>query len=310
MPITSMNSAKRPKLAAPLRVAIVGAGRVGTALGIALVTAGVEVVAAVCRRKPQARSASRMMGPTVIGLGAKELDKLPKFDLAVIATPDDLIAGTASALATAGKNERRSITVLHVSGSLPSTIMSTVALPNWSIGSLHPLLAISDPSIGAANLRTAYFCLEGQAPAVRVARRLVQTLGAQSVSIATKNKALYHASAVMAAGHMVSLFDLAARVLVRCGPTPEAAAKMLYALTQSAVQGLDQTTPASLMTGPFARGDVATIERHLRALSAPALAEARAAYLILGEHAIGLAQSNGVDASAVRRIRALLSAVQ
>lgn len=305
-----MSSAKRPKLAVPLRVVIVGAGRVGTALGIALAGTGFEVVAAVCRRKSHAALAARLMGPGVIGLGAKELAKLPPFDLALIAVPDDAIAATSLALAASGNFAARPVNVLHVSGSLPSTVMSSAALPNWSIGSLHPLLAINDPSIGAANLRTAYFCLEGQAPAVRIARRLVLALGAQSVAIPTKNKSLYHASAVMAAGQVVSLFDLAARMLVRCGPTPAVAAKMLHALTRSAIQGLDHTSPAELMTGPFARGDVATIERHLKALSGSALAEVRAAYVILGEHAIGLAESNGVDASAVRRIRQLLRDAQ
>lgn len=288
-----------------LRVAIVGAGRLGTALGIGLAASGVTIVATVCRRLGHALTAARLIGEDVVPLTAKQLSKLPEFDVAIIATPDDAIVATARSLAGAAPVAGR--VVLHVSGSLPSTNMRPVFPLSVAVGSMHPLLAISDPRVGAVGLRSAFFSIEGELDALKAARHLVRALGARVVPIRTERKALYHAAAVMAAGHIVALFDQATKLMKLSGPDHETATAMLATLFRSATEAIDRKAPTALMTGPFARGDVDTIESHLLALASKDLEPALSIYLSLGAHAIALAEEAGLDPATARGIRKVLS---
>lgn len=288
-----------------LKVAIVGAGRLGTALGIALAASGVTIVATVCRRLTNARTAARLIGKDVIPITAKQLSKLPEFDVAIIATPDDAIVVTARALAGAPPVAGR--IVLHVSGSLPSTNMRAAFPSSVAVGSIHPLLAISDPRTGAVGLRSAFFSIEGELDALKAARRLVRALGARVVPIRTERKALYHAAAVMAAGHVVALFDQATKLMKLSGPDHETATAMLATLFRSATEAIGPKAPATLMTGPFARGDVDTIKSHLLALASKDLEPALSIYLSLGARAIALAEEAGLDPATARGIRKVLN---
>src|SRR5207245_750798 len=106
---------------------------------------------------------------------------------------DDVITLIAGRLAAFQKDVSPSRTVLHTSGALSSKILAPLAAVGLHIGSLHPLVSVSDPVSGAANLREAFYCLEGDRAALRVARAVVRDLGGQSFSIDSRNKALYHA---------------------------------------------------------------------------------------------------------------------
>lgn len=305
-PRATGNNRRRTAPTRSLRIAILGAGRLGTALGIALVDAGVEVVAVTCRKRTHARTAAKAIGPTVLALPADRLAELPAADIAIIATTDDAILSAAHSLVKAKHGSFA--TVLHVSGSLPSTMLRPVFPQRVSVGSMHPLLAISDPRSGASGLKDAFFCLEGEARARKAAALLVQALGAEVIAIQTEHKALYHAAAVLAAGHAVALFALATDLMVRCGPDRAAATRMLVTLFRSATRELDRRSPAEVMTGPFARGDVETLARHLAALTELRGLNALAIYRELGEHAITLARKGGLDPTAVRRLRKQLAA--
>jgi predicted short-subunit dehydrogenase-like oxidoreductase (DUF2520 family) len=133
----------------------------------------------------------------------------------------------------------------------------------------------------------------------------VRALGGHSFSIKPADKALYHAAAVLASGHTVALFALAAELLAQCGVAPVAARRALSPLTASTLNNLLQAhTPAHALTGPFARGDAATVRKNIAALAAdPA---ARSIYALLGAHALRLARQKGVPAAALKEIAAAL----
>ncbi|HXM36383.1 MAG TPA: Rossmann-like and DUF2520 domain-containing protein [Pyrinomonadaceae bacterium] len=269
-------------------ISIVGAGRMGGALALALGADGYSVESLVTRRLSHARRVASLLGPQTIALSDRELDKLPASDLILIATPDDIIASVARKLANAQNGIRGDRTVLHTSGALSSTALLPLAKAGFKTGSLHPLLSISDPASGANNLRGAFFCLEGERAALQVARRIVNDLGGRAFSIEAGNKALYHAAAVMASGHMTALFDIALEMLVRCGLSRRRAREVLLPLVQSAVANLAVMEPAEALTGTFARGDLATVQRHLAVLEEQALPAALAAYVLLGQRSLSL----------------------
>jgi predicted short-subunit dehydrogenase-like oxidoreductase (DUF2520 family) len=293
-------------------VAIVGPGRLGFALAVALRASGYPILAFVSRRAEHARKAARLFNRSeklVRPLAVDQISQLPPSDLVLIATPDDAIEETARRLAecergTPGGGRRR--TVLHTSGALSSGVLAPLAQAGFHTGSLHPLVSVSESSAGAKALRGAFFCLEGDKTALKLAGRIVSDLGGASFSIRPEKKPLYHAAAVMASGHVVALFDLATEMLAACGLDHKSARRILLRLLESAVGNLKVSDPVRALTGTFSRGDVATVQRHLSALSQGELAEALAVYKLLGLRSIELAQKNGVEPQALKQIRKVL----
>ena len=291
-------------------IAIIGAGRLGQALAIALQSSGYPILALVARRRQKAEKAAALVGKgsgkaKPLALTASQLAELPETDLILIATPDDVIAATARTLSTLWCHDRRS-TVLHTSGALSSETLRPLAEKRFETGSIHPLVSISEPVSGAAALRGAFFCVEGTGRAKRLAAGIVHDLHGSSFTIKPKDKALYHAAAVMAAPHLTALVDLATEMLSACGLSKRKAQQVFLPLLESTVNNLMISSPQQALTGTFARGDIATVRRHLQALSRPEFAQALEVYKLLGLHSLQLAAKNGLDPQLIRQIRNLL----
>lgn len=294
-----------PKIKIKPTVSIIGAGRLGTALGAALASQGYSIEAFVARRFSHAQKAWRTLERRGLALSAGQLAELPPSQILLITTPDDAIESVARRLASSQKAMPVGRTVLHTSGALSSEVLRSLTAVGFHTGSLHPLVSVSDqPSV--TNFQGAFFCLEGDPVAVRVARRLVRELGGHSFSVESANKALYHAAAVMASGHMTALFDIAIEMLGRCGLSGPQARKILLPLVESAARNLSAMEPARALTGTFARGDVDTVRRHLSAIENQPLPEALAAYVLLGRRSLALTRQSKPRAAASARISRLL----
>jgi len=297
-------------------VAVIGAGRLGQAFAIALQSSGYSVVALVARSRPKAEKAAALIKkssaqsanktrPKSLVFGANQLGELPETDLVLITTPDDAILETAQRLSSLWNGRKRS-TVLHTSGALSSEALAPLTEKGFQTGSIHPLISVSEPVSGAAALHGAFFCIEGTAKAKSVADAIVRGLGGHCFTVKPESKALYHAAAVMTAPHLTALVDLAAEMLSACGLSKAKAQKVFMPLLESTVNNLKSANPQQALTGTFARGDIATVRRHLKALSGKELAEARAVYKLLGLHSLQLAEKNGLDAKLLNEIRKLL----
>jgi predicted short-subunit dehydrogenase-like oxidoreductase (DUF2520 family) len=289
----------------PLTINIIGAGRLGTALALALSSRGHLIQAIVARRESHARKAVQLIGErSARALPVAQLDQLPPASIIFITTPDDVIASVAAQLASSLKQDqnKKHTTVLHASGALSSEVLSVLRARGFRTGSMHPLVSVSEPRAGAKSLSGAFYCVEGERAALALARGIVRDLGGESFSLKARDKALYHAAAVMASGHMVALFDIAAGMLARCGLSERRARAVLMPLVRSTVDNLTRNEPARALTGTFARADTATVLRHLDTLNRPDLRDALNAYILLGQHSLQLAQANGADATALKAI--------
>jgi predicted short-subunit dehydrogenase-like oxidoreductase (DUF2520 family) len=236
-------------------------------------------------------------------MAVKELASLPAPDLLIIAVPDDQIPTVATSLAKVDWDTHSKPTVLHTSGALSASVLSPLREKNWSTGSLHPLVSVSEPKAGAKLLRGAFWSVEGDKRAIRLGRMIVRDLDGKSFSISSENKPLYHAAAVMVSGNVTALFDVALEMLGACGLTRREAQSALMPLLASAVRNLEQLDPAQALTGTFARGDVETVKRHLASLK-----NNRAAleiYRLLGLRSLDLAASR-LDPAVVKQIKRLL----
>jgi predicted short-subunit dehydrogenase-like oxidoreductase (DUF2520 family) len=298
-----MTNVKKPKP----DVSIIGTGRLGTALAIALAQEGYSISALAARRRESARRAAALRGRLLDGstrvLAVKELGELRMPELLIIATPDDQIAPVAENVARLDWDSGSKSTVLHTSGALSASILSPLRKKGWSAGSLHPLVSVSEPKAGAQLLRSAFWSVEGDQRAVRLGKAIVRDLDGKSFSISSENKPLYHAAAVMASGNVTALFDVAIEMLAECGLTRRQAQSALLPLLASAVRNLEKMNPAQALTGTFARGDVETVKRHLALLKNNKAALEM--YRLLGLRSLDLAGSR-LDPAVVKRIKRLI----
>ena len=285
-------------------VSIIGTGRLGTALALALAAEQYPIASLVARRLDSACRAAALLDVPSRVLALEDLDGHPAPELLLIATPDDQIPGVADALARLDwQTADETPVALHTSGALSAEQLAPLAEKGWSTGSVHPLVSVSESTAGAQLLKGAFWCVEGDERAVRAARALVRDLGGRSFSIESNKKPLYHAAAVMASGNVTALFDVASHMLVECGLNDEEAREVLLPLLSSAVKNLQETDPARALTGTFARGDVETVKRHLHALKGnePALE----LYRLLGRWSLDLAAPR-LDPAVVKRIERLI----
>ena len=295
-----------PRLPKP-SIAIIGTGRLGTALALGLRRSGYGVVGLVARHQRKAEKVAKLLRredsrTTPAPLAAEDLNRLPGSDVILICTPDDEIEGVARQLARSAK----AAIVLHTSGALSSDVLSPLARAGLYTGSVHPLISVSDPESGAAALRGAFFCIEGDTRALRIARRMVADLHGTAFSISSQSKSLYHAAAVIASPHATVLFDVAVKTLVAAGLDRKKARQVLVPLLESTVRNLKTSDTAAALTGTFARGDVATVKRHLKALSGKEHRQTLKIYKLLGLHALELAETEGLDQKSIKSITKLL----
>ncbi len=259
-------------------LAIIGAGRVGRALGKRLHDLGYKIGAVVTRNEATARKAVRSIG------GGHARATLSRDVLAsrliLICTPDDRIAAVAEELARIGAEELQGKVVLHTSGALDSETLRVLRDHGASVGSMHPLQSFSGVSIPP--LEGKAFAIEGDAAAVKLARQIARALGGLPVQIAGGGKALYHAAASFAAGHVLAIEEAAAQILTYSGMTRSEAVRALLQLTRQVLDNFERLGPRAAWTGPLARGDWGTVYAHMTALE-PLPAEFAVAYASLND---------------------------
>jgi predicted short-subunit dehydrogenase-like oxidoreductase (DUF2520 family) len=281
-----------------MKISIIGAGRLGGALAIALSKKNYTIENLVARNFDTAEKIAQIVTPKPVILAAEELSKISS-ELIFITTQDSEIETVARQLK---ENLSHKPFVFHTSGALSSEVLSELKAVGCRVGSIHPLISVSDSIRGAAQLANAYFCVEGETEAVEIGREIVGELGGNSFSIETKYKTLYHASAVTACGHLVALADAAIEMLTKCGLNETEARQTLLPLIKSTVENLETQRTSESLTGTFARADVATFEKHLETLQKNVSTEILEIYLLLGARSIHLAEKQGADKANLAKI--------
>jgi predicted short-subunit dehydrogenase-like oxidoreductase (DUF2520 family) len=294
--------------AAPTPVVfIIGAGVVGTTLAAKLLRAGVPVAGVHGRKPDLSEMASALAG--VLGSTGELPEILTASDVVVISVRDTRIPEIAQRLVDE-KRLRPHQVLLHTSGNRPAAEMLSAARPHVKgVGTLHPLIAVTDAPGTLENWRGASFGIEGDEPATRMATRLVRRMGGRPLPLAADSMALYHAAAVMASNYVVALADMARSTLVASGVPESDALPALLPLLTSAVRNVAEVGLPSAMTGPVVRGDVISIERHLAALEAKS-PETLDLYRRLGREVLRIARRRvpDLDDRAVEQMAALFGA--
>ena len=255
-------------------LAIIGAGRAGSALAIAAHDAGYRVAAVASRRGEMAARVADTVGAVAV---ATPLDAMVAADLTLLAVPDGAIASVAEAIAASGVS-LRGRGVVHLGARVSRDVIGSLRASGAEVGVLHPLQALAGPA-SASLLEGAYFRVDASGRLREWLLGLVSALRAQPLDIDPANAALYHAAAVLAGNAPLALLAEATRLLEAAGLSPETSHDALAALLEGAAHNARSAGPAAAHTGPVARGDGAAIAAHLDALAA--YPDARDLYLHL-----------------------------
>jgi predicted short-subunit dehydrogenase-like oxidoreductase (DUF2520 family) len=243
------------------RVAIVGAGNLGTALGLALKYAGYAIEAVIARSGRASLQRARRLAKQV---GAKASTDLSAVRAEVIwfCVPDAEIARAARSLE--GGVDWKGRVALHSSGALSSDELAGLRKRGAVVASVHPLMTFVRGS--RPLLAGVPFAIEGDAAAVRVVRRVVRKLGGSAYSIRKQDKAAYHAWGTFASPLLTALLATTEEVAALAGVHRKAARQRMIPILQQTLANYAAFGAAGAFSGPIVRGDVDTVKRHLRVL--------------------------------------------
>lgn len=275
-----------------LRVAMIGAGRMGQGMGNALAGAGQSVTIL-------GRRAQDLVPP--FSLADAWSPTLRSADLVIVSTPDGAIESVAADVAGLGVVGPGHV-VLHLAGPLDRNALAALTGSGAALGSFHPLQTIADPARAAERLRGAYAGLEGDDRALEMGKRVAKLLGMTPIVVPRGGKAKYHAAAVMAANYTTGMIGAAQRLAVEAGIDPDLASRMYLPLLEGAVSNIVTLGAVEALTGPIRRGDLATIRLHLLSLGS----RDQELYRIVGQTVLQLARAAGLAEERAQQVEALL----
>ena len=283
-----------------LKTGFIGAGTTGTALAVRLSQKGCPVVAVSSRTLSSAQKLAGLVPNCGVCHTAQEVAEAA--GLVFITTPDDVIAQVCSEVQW---HEGQS--VVHCSGAHSVDVLEPARRLGAAVGSFHPLQTFADVDQAIENLPGSTFALEAREPLLSTLKELTSLLNGNWVELKPGDKVLYHAAAVFACNYLVTLVNLALDLWQDLGVSSKEATRALLPLLRGTINNIDNIGLPDCLTGPVARGDSGTIERHLSALEIrnPSLLTT---YKELGLQTIPIALAKGkIDAQKAEEMKALLS---
>jgi predicted short-subunit dehydrogenase-like oxidoreductase (DUF2520 family) len=230
-----------------MNIALHGTGRAAGALGIAFANAGHTIVGVHGRTEERVATTSALFDVTP-----------GPVELRVIAVSDDAIAEVAHRIADLGDG----VPAVHVSGGVSVAALDPIAATGAQVGSFHPLQTMPDPVSGARQLRGAWLGITAPQPLYADLTALAGSIGCRPFFLADENKALYHAAAAASANFVLAALAVAEDLFDAAGVPFEAAVPLVDAIVENAFA----LGPRAALTGPIARGDVATVAKQLEAV--------------------------------------------
>jgi len=251
-----------------LAVGVLGAGKVGSALGAALAQAGHRVVAASGVSDLSQRRAAELLGvPT-----RTPEEVVRAADLILLTVPDDVLPDLVAGLAATGADLRGKLLV-HTSGAYGLAVLDPAAKAGAVPLAIHPVMTFTGGEEDLRRLTGCSFGVTAPEPFRPIAEALVIEMGGEPVWIAEQDRALYHAALANASNHMVTLIAESSELLAGIGV--EHPGRMLGPLLGAALDNVLRQG-INALTGPVVRGDAGTVRKHVDALilAAPEAADA------------------------------------
>jgi predicted short-subunit dehydrogenase-like oxidoreductase (DUF2520 family) len=258
-------------------VALIGCGRVGTAIALGLKRAGYRIVwVKDVDPKAERRAAKLLLGEQRAegkeqrAKSKEQKAKMPPgAEVILIATPDSQIAAAYHEIASALVPGQ---TLVHFSGAHTSQIIQNPKpkIQNHGVLAMHPVMTFAECGMRSAECgipEGTFFSLEGNAKGLRVGKRLVRDLGGKVLVLRTEDKPLFHAACVFVSNFLDVLIDAGIEMCGEVGLEPKIAYRVLEPLIRQTLRNIAESGTTQALSGPIERGDIETVRKHLAALT-------------------------------------------
>jgi predicted short-subunit dehydrogenase-like oxidoreductase (DUF2520 family) len=269
-----------PAMAATPSIAIVGPGRLGTALAAALKQAGYKITEVVSRNNVDACRRATKLAKIVGGHARTITDARLDADVVWFCVPDREISTVSRKVAALASWSDK--VALHSSGALVSDELDSLRQRGAAVASVHPFMTFVRGS--RPRLAGVPFALEGDARAVKMARRIASDLGAGPFTIARNNKVAYHAWGAFASPLIIVLLAMAEQVARETGQSASHARNKMRPIVNQTIENYFEFGAARAFSGPLVRGDAEIVKKHLRVLTK--IPGAQEVYLSLARAAV------------------------
>jgi len=255
------------------RIAIVGAGNLGSALAISLQRAGYTIDAVIAHSRGESLRKAQRLASQVGGRAWLGAPPVLNADVVWFCVPDAVIGSAAKALSAAfgpvstkraAKSPWKGRVALHSSGALSSDELAVLRMQGAAVASVHPMMTFVQGS--RPSLLGVSFAIEGGPVAARTARTIVGDLGGEAYSIRKKNKAAYHAWGTFASPLFTALLATTERVAAVAGENRNMARRRMIPILMQTLANYASFGAGGAFSGPIVRGDVDTVQRHLQML--------------------------------------------
>jgi len=279
---------------------IIGLGKVGAAVGHLLQRAGYSIVAVVDSAEDTIHKNITYTG----GKGHTDIGQLSlSADCFIITTGDDQIEEACRTLAP---HLHSRAVVLHMSGAGSLAMLDAAKRAGAKVGSIHPLQTFSDVEAAIQSLPGSFFGVTVDPSLAPWADRFVRSLGGIPFFIAEEDRPLYHAAACVVSNYFVGLLFMAERMYSLLGLSEMEAKKAFWPLLMGTMRNIDGKGIAPALTGPIARGDLGTLEKHMESIG-KRIPELLPLYKALGQITTDAAQKQGrLAPEKIAMIRSLL----
>jgi predicted short-subunit dehydrogenase-like oxidoreductase (DUF2520 family) len=268
-----------------MKIGFIGAGTVGTALAVLLSQKGYEFIGA-SRRHPASTGKSDG-AVSNLHLLENNQEVANAAELVFITTPDDAIASVVKEV-----KWKRGQSVVHCSGADSTDILEPARKSGAMIGCFHPLQTLASVKQAIENIPGSTFALEAEEPLLTTLKDMATALGGRWIILKASDKVAYHAAAVFASNYLVTLVKMSADLWQTFNIPTDQATKALLPLIRGTLNNIESIGIPQCLTGPIARGDTGTINKHLKTLreEAPSLLFP---YKELGRQTIPIALGKG-----------------
>jgi predicted short-subunit dehydrogenase-like oxidoreductase (DUF2520 family) len=244
-------------------VSIIGAGRLGTSLGHALLKKGYKIKALSCRTISSAEESRKIIGEGIASIDNVQTARVG--EIVFLCLPDEEIAKVTRVIAGSDINWSKKY-VFHCSGLIPSKVLKPLRAKGALTASIHPIQSFAQKKSPPTQFENIYFGLEGCAEALVLSAKIVRKLGGHSLILKPEDKALYHAACSTASNLFVVLLEMAVSLLKQINLQEEKALQILLPLVKGTLHNVKKFNIRTSLTGPVIRGDKESIQKHIEAL--------------------------------------------
>lgn len=283
-----------------MKITFIGAGKVGRSFGYYLKNNGFDIVGYFSK----SRQSQELAAGETSSRSLNEIEVVNEADVIFITTPDSEIEKVCEYFSSRVYfNSGHS--VVHMSGGLSSEVLKSAGSQGASIFSLHPLQSFAQVDKAVEDLKNTFFTLEGKGDKSRILS-LLEGINNRYVEIYPEKKALYHAAASIASNYLVALANISLKLLQECGFSRAQAREVAGTLMGGTIKNIEDYDTVEALTGPIARGDNYTVEKHIKVLKEQGYDDILDVYRLLGLETVGVAERKGLNTEKARELNQIL----